>query len=262
MEKLHIEKCLADLHSKVIANGMGEEEYQVEKGLNKQFSELLAREEIYWCQKSQDTWLKEGDRNTKFFHNSVKVKRSQNKIYSNKDSCGNTLQTAAEINREAIRYFSNIFLCDPANVETDLDILEVIPNCITAAQNAMLTCPVSKEEVKKALFGLGEEKTLGPDGFPAFFQKFWDILDSDIWKVVEECRAESFILKDFNSTFITLIPKNAESSTSEDYRPISLCNTMYKIITKVIANRLKGVLEMPRKYLGILLFGGACRAKL
>lgn len=87
------------------------------------------------------------------------------------------------------------------------------------------------EEVKDALFSLGGDKALGLDGFSSlFFQRLWGVLTNDLWEVVEESRVESFVLKDFINTFISLIPKNEEIISFGDFRPISLCNTVYKVI--------------------------------
>lgn len=81
-EKLNLEQELGKLHSKFIEGGLSEEDFQIEKVLNKQYVEVLAREEIFWRKKSRETWLKEGDRNTNFIHNVVKVRRSYNKVFS------------------------------------------------------------------------------------------------------------------------------------------------------------------------------------
>lgn len=64
----------------------------------------------------------------------------------------------------------------------------------------------------------------------------------EFWEVVEDSRQYSSILKSLNSTFITLIPKEEEANTPSKFRPIALCNFLYKIISKVIANRLKPIL--------------------
>lgn len=93
------------------------------------------------------------------------------------------------------------------------------------------------EEVKSALFSLRSDKALGPNDFPTlFYQKCGGFLANDIWEVVEESRRGGFVLKDFNNTFIALVPKKEVVSFS-DFRPISLCNTIYKVISKVMANR-------------------------
>lgn len=100
------------------------------------------------------------------------------------------------------------------------------------------------EEVKRVIFGLGSDNSPRPDGFLAlFYQKFWDILAKDILDVVGQSRKGGFVLKDFNNTFLPLISKKVDYSSFDDFHPISLSNTIYKVISKVIANRLKLVLE-------------------
>ena len=104
-------------------------------------------------------------------------------------------------------------------------------------------CSVSLEEVKSSLSCLGKDKSPGPDGFPSyFFQETWDFVGQELWQVVEESRRKKFAFKDLNNTFLALIPKKGERETFSDFRPIALYNTMHKVISKVIANRLKLVL--------------------
>ncbi|XP_059068682.1 uncharacterized protein LOC131078213 [Cryptomeria japonica] len=81
-EKHKIEGELGALNSKVLVEGMDEVDYLMEKDLLSRYGEVLQREEIFWSQKSRENWLRVGDRNTKFFHSSMKVKRSLNKILS------------------------------------------------------------------------------------------------------------------------------------------------------------------------------------
>ena len=110
----------------------------------------------------------------------------------------------------------------------------------------MLNVEVSKEEVKKALWGLGKDKSPGPDGFTgSFLRLIWDCREEEIWGMAEESRCGGFVLKDLNNTFITLVPKRGECKSFDDFRPISLCNILYKIILKVIVDRLKRVLTDP-----------------
>ncbi|XP_059077996.1 uncharacterized protein LOC131876577 [Cryptomeria japonica] len=70
-----------------------------------------------------------------------------------------------------------------------------------------------------------------------------DVLGEDLLAVVEESRSRGFVLKEFNCTLVALIPKKAKPTGMEEFHPISLCNTIYKIITKVAANRLKLILD-------------------
>jgi len=90
---------------------------------------------------------------------------------------------------------------------------------------------------------LNGDKAPGPDGFTlAFFQKCWDFLKTDIMVVFVEFHARGKFEKSFSATFVSLIPKKAGAMEVRDYLPISLVGGIYKIISKVLANRFKSVL--------------------
>jgi hypothetical protein len=77
-----------------------------------------------------------------------------------------------------------------------------------------------------------------------FLKSCWEVVKYDIYGVVEESRRSTSIMKSLNATMITLIPKENESMNPDCYRPIALCNVVYNIISKVIANRLKPLLRI------------------
>jgi hypothetical protein len=104
--------------------------------------------------------------------------------------------------------------------------------------------PTSLKEVESTIMDMKTGKSLSPDGFTSeFFQKCWKIIGKYIWEVVEESRMSGSMLKDFNATFLALIPKEKEANTTENFRPIVLCNIIYKIVSKLVANRLKPLLK-------------------
>ncbi|XP_008242862.1 PREDICTED: uncharacterized protein LOC103341160 [Prunus mume] len=103
--------------------------------------------------------------------------------------------------------------------------------------------PFSLEEVKDAIFQLGSLKTPGPDGFPAmFYQKYWLSVQDIIFRSAEEFYTGQSHIRDMNKTFIALIPKVLAPESTSQFRPISLCNTSYKILSKLLANRLKSLM--------------------
>ena len=107
----------------------------------------------------------------------------------------------------------------------------------------MLMHPIDKLEVEEAVFQMETGKALGPDGFTIdFFQSCWDLVKEELWKVVEESRRIGRVVKAFNATFLSLIPKENGADTLGKFQPISLCNMVLKIITKVMANKLKPLL--------------------
>ena len=108
----------------------------------------------------------------------------------------------------------------------------------------MLMGEVSVEELSRVLHSFQKDKIPGPDGWPVeFFLGFFDFFGEELLSVVEESRKAGFIHGPLNSTFTALIPKKDKPTSFEDFRPISLCNCIYKIIAKVIARRLKSVLS-------------------
>lgn len=108
----------------------------------------------------------------------------------------------------------------------------------------MLDLPFTEEEVLGVVKDMASEKVPGPDGFSmAFFQCYWDIVKQDVMEVLHHFHTYGSFHKSINVTFIALIPKKPGALECKDFRPISLITRIYKIIAKVLANRLKKVLE-------------------
>ncbi|GLJ30874.1 hypothetical protein SUGI_0613840 [Cryptomeria japonica] len=179
--------------------------------------------------------------NTKFFHAYAKSRKSANKICSIKDKYDSWVHTSKEIDQVALYYFKRLLGDGQVDATTSFPVLDdIIHLIISEDDRKMLTIPFTLDEVKSATFVLRPNKVLGPDGINVdFFQKCWDFLGEDIWRVVEDFKKCGKFVKEINHTLICLIPKKAVCPTMKDFRPISLCNTLYKIISKAMAERLK-----------------------
>eukprot|EP00253_Pinus_taeda_P013921 PITA_13921 len=213
--------------------------------LEKSQNQILLAKEEEWRLKSRAIWLKSGDENTSFFHNYAKGRKSANTIWSLKDEEGRVVKTFTDLSGLGRRHFQRIFSdSGEATIAEVMRTAQCFPSFIEEGEANELSIPVSKEEVEAAMKNMAKDKSPGPDGWTIeLFLHFFDLIGSEITEVVEESRLKGEIYRPFNSTFIALIPKKDELETFEDFRPISLCNCIYKIIAKVIAIRLVPILS-------------------
>jgi hypothetical protein len=104
--------------------------------------------------------------------------------------------------------------------------------------------PVTLAEILSTLKGFSASKSPGPDGWTVeFFLAFFYLMGNDILEMVEETRRKGRVNGALNATFLALIPKSDKPESFGGYRPIALCNLVYKIITKIIASRIKSCLS-------------------
>ena len=142
----------------------------------------------------------------------------------------------------AKEYFDNLF---QQQQRSSVDpVIVVLTPVIDESDNNELTAPFQVDEFKAAMFSMHPNKCAGPDGFsPGFYQQFWNVCSPDIF---QECCCwlnDNQFPPSLNSTNIALIPKGQHQRTMKDWRPIALCNVLYKLLSKVLANRLKRVLH-------------------
>jgi hypothetical protein len=122
-------------------------------------------------------------------------------------------------------------------------VLEWVMPRVTSEMNDFLASEYSEEEVKKALDDMGDLKAPGADGMPAiFYKKFGGTVGETVVKEVLQVLRGGSIPEGWNETIVVLIPKVQNPDRLKDLRPIRLCNVVYKLISKVIANRLKMIL--------------------
>ena len=99
------------------------------------------------------------------------------------------------------------------------------------------------DETKKVVDGMEDDRAPGPDGFNTTFIKIcWDVVKKDLFKMISKSQRCTKIGGSTNSAFLALIPKERNAKSFDRFMPISLCNIGYKIITKIMAGRLKNIL--------------------
>nr|XP_043611677.1 uncharacterized protein LOC122583323 [Erigeron canadensis] len=125
-----------------------------------------------------------------------------------------------------------------------LNSLHLFDNRLSQEQALLMISEVTDDEVKRAMFSMGDDKSPGPDGFSAgFFKATWSIIGVDVIKAIKEFFSSSNLLKELNHTVIALLPKVKTPTFVTDFRPISLCNVLFKCITKILSNRIKNSLK-------------------
>ena len=142
---------------------LGEEINQVRKEIN----DLLDSEEIFWGQRAKAHWLREGDKNTKFFHAKASERRKQNTILGIWDKNGMWCEDQESIAKAAASYFEEIFSSShPSQIST---VIAPIPTLVSPEMNENLSKAFSSEEVVAALKQIHPSKSPGPDGMSALF---------------------------------------------------------------------------------------------
>ncbi|XP_062010699.1 uncharacterized protein LOC133727086 [Rosa rugosa] len=213
------------------------------KDLMSRLQTLLSQEETFWKQRSKVQWLKEGDRNTGFFHRKAANRKRKNLIPGLYDEDGTWCEDDAGMERIVSSYFTKMFTASELDFEAMDTTISAIQPCVSHEMNEELCRQYTREEIKCALFQMYPTKSPGPDGMPPlFFQHYWETIGEEVTEAVQNFLHTGQLFKQINFTHICLIPKVSNPATMSDLRPIALCNVIYKLCSKAIANRLKVIL--------------------
>ena len=116
--------------------------------------------------------------------------------------------------------------------------------CLDEDERYSLEREFEKEEILEAFMEAEGDKAPGPDDFTmAFFQKCWSVLEQDVMAFFVDFHSQCIFEKSLNATFLCLIPKKVNAINIKDFRPINFVGSLYKLLAKVLAHRLRGVLN-------------------
>jgi hypothetical protein len=210
---------------------------KLEKDLQEQLAVTLYQEECLWYQKSRSQWITDGDRNTKYYHSKTIFRRRKNKILSLRDNTGEWIEDTEALKGLVRQFYIDLFSEDNM-VRDSVVSWNTYPNNIENHHNK-LNATIDFMECKKALFDMSPYKAPGEDGYPAlFFQKCWDTIADSLFRYVNQVWVNPSLVSFINNTLLVMIPKIDKPEFVSQFRPISLCNVVYKIISKVIVNRI------------------------
>ena len=218
----------------------------MEGKLREDIENLREKKEIMWAQKARCSWIIQGDWNTSYLQTLVRHRRVGNRILQVRTPEGQLLEELGDIENHFVEFFKNHF-CETGTSSVH-DLLQELGSIqvpkLDANQILYLDRPVTNEEIEMAIFPLGPRKSPSLDAIPAFFyQELWAIVRQDIFNFVHAFFHSGNLFKAFNQTFITLIPKIRTLEEVAHFKPISLCNVSYKIISKIFVSRLKPFMD-------------------
>uniref|UniRef100_A0A803Q9W0 Reverse transcriptase n=1 Tax=Cannabis sativa TaxID=3483 RepID=A0A803Q9W0_CANSA len=212
----------------------------IEKDLNDQ----LAKEELFWKQRSRAIWLAHGDRNTRYFHQKATSRRKKNRINGLFDKNLIWRSSKEDIENTICDHFQDLFSATDGGQATTETLQRFVPLRLSRIQNERLLTDFTAADIQLALSQINTMKAPGIDGMPRlFYEKHWEVIGRDITKVCLDILNNNKDCRQLNKTLLCLIPKIRQPKQVGDYRPISLCNVSYKIIAKCLANRMKDSLK-------------------
>ncbi|GJU91519.1 hypothetical protein Tco_1303942 [Tanacetum coccineum] len=200
------------------------------------FTEAKLDEERFLKQKAKIEWLEVGDSNSAYFRKSVKSRNYSSRIEVIRGP-DNIEVTGSLVVDTFVSHYQQFLgtsrACEEPNTE------DLFTKVISDETRYHMVRTITNEEIKSAMFNIGDDRAPRPDGFTsAFLKKSWDVVGSDICNAVTDFFSNGKLLKEINHTFLVLIPKLSTPLKVTDYKPISCCNVLYKCISKIISNRI------------------------
>ena len=191
-------------------------------------------------------WARVGDRCTKEFFEFHDGPRKPIAITQLKEG-DNLISTQAELESHVLSFYEQLYKRDDtveANEAAREECFRTLKPTVTEEHNQELLRPLTMSEVTEAVKQLPAGKAPGVDTIPAeFYQGMWEDIGADIFSFVSEAIQQAHIAEELNISKIALLPKSEDRSRVQNFRPISLLNTLYKIVAKVYANRMKPLLH-------------------
>ncbi|GJY97028.1 RNA-directed DNA polymerase, eukaryota [Tanacetum coccineum] len=234
-----IKSKLSDIDKILDQGGMFDDLLLSRMDLMKQMQDIKTNDVRDQMQKAKIQWAIEGDENSKFFHGIINKKHVHLSIKGIMVD-GEWVDDPSRVKDEFRSHFATRFQ-DPGVRRSRLNFR--FPSRLNWDQVTELEKPVTTEEIRKAVWGCGENKSPGPDGFSfEFFRKFWNIIGPDMCVAVEWFFTHNSFTRGCNASFVLLIPKVQDPKSVSDFRPISLIGSLYKVVTKILAMRLSLVI--------------------
>ncbi|KAL3692032.1 hypothetical protein R1sor_005683 [Riccia sorocarpa] len=216
--------------------------------LETQVKEQEINNAVAWRLRSRSRWLREGDAPSQYFFAMMRSKFKREMIESLTTDSGDIITAPEDILPETHRFYQDLFQEEAiqdedqrtANTEQALRLLQ---NKVTAEQNGTLALVPDMDELERIVKILPPDKAPGLDGVTSeAIRENWEVIKDDCKSMIEAFWAGGQLTTRTKKGAIKLIPKSADKARLKDWRPISLLGITYKIISKLLAERLKALL--------------------
>ncbi|KAK0138455.1 Transposon TX1 uncharacterized protein [Merluccius polli] len=187
--------------------------------------------------------INEMDAPTSFFFGLEKKQNQSRSIHSLLSDDGQELTEPSQIRKRAVDFYSALYRSEYKEHEKYAVFCDNLPQ-VSIRSNANLGKPLSLQELHSALMNMQGGKAPGIDGLTVeFYKAFWDVIGEDLMAVLNESLAVGLLPLSCRRAVITLLPKKGNLQDIKNWRPVSLLCTEYKILSKALANRVKGVMD-------------------
>lgn len=192
--------------------------------------------------KARLDWMKEGDRNTKFFHTAIRIRNQTGQVRLHQQD-GSYTDHRSVIGKKAVEFFDDLF--NGYSPPPPPDELSLIQPIISETSNESLTIMPDEEEIRMAISDMNCDSAPGPDGFTGhFYNQCWNIIKEDLIKAIQSFFRGHPIPSSWSATHLMLLPKAPNVSNMAQMRPISLCNFNHKIISHILMKRMSPILPV------------------
>ncbi|GKA65320.1 RNA-directed DNA polymerase, eukaryota, reverse transcriptase zinc-binding domain protein [Tanacetum coccineum] len=214
--------------------------------IGKEYADAAEDELKLLHQKARVHWLKEGDKNSAYFHSILKTRKNKSRVESICKEDG-TRVVGEMVPEQFVNHFKDL-LGKSQHVQALSNMENYVQAKLTEEEALDMIKMVTDDEIKTALFDIDSSKAVGPDGFTScFFKKAWSYIGKDICLAIKDFFQNGKMLGEINATLIALVPKIHTPDKVFDFRPIACCNVLYKCISKILTYRINDGLSYNRK---------------
>ncbi|XP_074267048.1 uncharacterized protein LOC141590351 [Silene latifolia] len=237
-KRKELTQCFEDLQSQPLSASF----IAKERDVSADFLKLKEIENSILTQRAKLHDIHHNDTCSAYFFAKIKERQQYHMICDIQSLDGTLHKGPHKVGHAFVQYYEHLLGSSVQTLHIDHSII-ANGACVGEQDHDLLIAPITKAEIKMALFSMGSNKSPGLDSLSAgFFKAAWGIVETDFCKTVEDFFRTSFMPKQDNVTILSLIPKKTIVQSGKDFRPTSCCSIIYKTISKILTNRLQTIL--------------------